>query len=487
MQYFEEMKNNAIKKDLLGLVGRLIARKVGKLELVRPNMTISSSEPVEFNKKKRRVANQNEKKQQDHETSAFNRLSHVKLSDEQSTLRDNALKFIRDNLKSYKNKKNVSMFVIQGDAGTGKSVVLNSLFNEIQRLAKFSKDTSDPLNGTQNYLIVNHPEMLKLYVRTSKQYKYILRSSLERPTSLVNNLTKAKKMADVVIIDEAHLLATSKDAFKRFYGENHLEELMSLAKVLIIVYDEKQALRMGSYWDENSENGASLKNYYNRIEQPERKYWYNLKQQFRVAAPDDVLRWIDQISTIGKIPEFPASMKQDKKEHEFDFKIWEDCGEMYSSLKEMNNKFGQCRMLSTYDFPYRLDGKDYYVTCGDNFKVIWDRYKPREITPWSERADSIDEVGSVYTIQGFDLNYAGVILGRSVGYDAANDCIKLIPELYDDHAGFTKKKNISQPDDVKQKIIMNSINVLLTRGVKGLYVYAYDPALRKRLLESQKA
>ena len=431
---------------------------------------------------------------QDFESSAMNKLSHVTLSAEQQSLRDKVLKFTRDNLGKHDPAVSgkASMFVIEGDAGTGKSVILNSLFNEFQRLASAKGTTSadngpDVLQGTSNFLVVNHPEMLKLYLRICKQFKYITRSSLERPTSLVNKLTKDKRMADVVIIDEAHLLATSKDAFKKFYGNNHLEELMSLAKVLIVVYDAKQALRMGSYWDDDTVNGSSLKSYYDAIPAAN-KDWYRLKQQFRVAAPDDVLQWIDTISTKGKIPKFPASMKADAAPvtPTFDFKLWDDCGEMYEALRAKNDEMGQCRVLSTYDFPYRLDGRDYFVECGDNFKVRWDRYQPRAVAPWSERQDSFDEVGSVYTIQGFDLNYAAVILGRSIGYNAANDSIELRPELYDDHAGFTKKKNISTPDTVKHKIIMNSINVLLTRGVKGLYVYAYDDALRERLSRSRE-
>lgn len=425
-------------------------------------------------------------------TQAMNKLSNVTLSAEQEKLRERVLSFMRSNLSQYKSDwKHPAMFVIQGDAGTGKSVILNSLFNEIQKLSQFSPSSEDILHGTHNYLVVNHPEMLKLYIRISDSFKYISKSSLERPTSLINNLQKRKVMADVVIVDEAHLLATSKDAFKRFYGENHLKDLMSLCKVLVLVYDDKQALRMGSYWDEGSNNGATLKDFYNEIP-PKSRDWYTLKQQFRVAAPQNVLNWIDQISVAGKIPPIESVLSKgnadcaDDKIKNFDFKIWDDCGAMYEAIKEKDRQHGQCRMLSTYDFPYRLDGKDYYVECGDNFKVRWDRYTPREVTPWSERCDTIDEVGSVYTIQGFDLNYAGVILGRSIGYDAANDCIKLRPELYDDRAGFTKKKNIHNAEDVKQKIIMNSINVLLTRGVRGLYVYAYDPELRERLLRPSK-
>ncbi|CCH58030.1 hypothetical protein TBLA_0A02300 [Henningerozyma blattae CBS 6284] len=430
---------------------------------------------------------------------AMNHLSHVKLSDEQLNLKNKIMDFAKSQLKNYNRNPSSgpSMFVIQGDAGTGKSVILNSLFNEIQKCSfghSNNKIDDQVLENTSNFLIVNHPEMLKLYLRICKSFKYIPRSSLERPTSLINRLQKDKSMADIVIIDEAHLLSTSKDAFKRFYGENHLQDLLGLSKVLIIVYDSKQALRMGSYWDDDdSNNGSSLSNFYNQIN-PNQRDWYNLKEQFRVVAPKDVLNWISEISTVGKIPKFPDSAKKrlnynsdssDPRDN-FDFKIWDDCGAMYEELKKLDAQYGQCRMLATYDFPYRLDGKDYYVTCGDNFKVRWDRYTPKVVTPWSERADTIDEVGSVYTIQGFDLNYAGVILGRSVKYDKLNDCIYLATELYDDRAGFTKKKNINDVDNVKQKIIMNSINVLLTRGVKGLYVYAWDPELRARLADTLK-
>lgn len=406
---------------------------------------------------------------------AIDKLSKIELSDEQLQLKSNVFDFIKRKLEDYTGKP--SMFVIEGDAGTGKSVILNSLFNDLQKQALLSP-ANNILKGTSNYLIVNHPEMLKLYHQISRSFPYIKKSSLERPTSLINSLTKRKTFCDVVIIDEAHLLATSKDAFKKFYGENHLKDLMALAKVLVVVFDSKQSLRMGSYWDETVGNGSTLKSFYESLT-PENRNWYQLKQQFRVVANDDTLEWIEKLSTEGRILPFPNSAKTGNSP--FDFKIWDDCGEMYNKLRELNEEYGQCRILATYDFPYRLDGKDYFVNCGDNFKVRWDRYAPKALLPWSEREDTFEEVGSVYTIQGFDLNWAGVILGRSIGYDAQTDSIKLKPEYYDDHAGFTKKKNIKDVEKVKHKIIMNSINVLLTRGVKGLYIYAWDSELRERL------
>lgn len=76
--------------------------------------------------------------------------------------------------------------------------------------------------------------------------------------------------------------------------------------------------------------------------------------------------------------------------------------------------------------------------------------------------------------------YAGVILGPCVKYDEKTDGVKFDPSVYDDHAGFQKRQNIVNHDLVKEKIIMNSINVLLTRPIRGLYIHIWDPILRQR-------
>lgn len=415
-------------------------------------------------------------------SAAVKKISQIQLSDEQQLLKSNIFKFINENLENYTG--NPSVYLIDGDAGTGKSVILNSLFNEIQKISRTSHDAEKQiLTNTKNYLVVNHPEMLKLYHQISRQFPYILKTDLERPTSLINKFQKNKdsEKIDVLIIDEAHLLATAKDPFKRFNQDNHLEELLKISKIVIIVFDEKQSLRMGSYWSLNdSKDGASILPFL-ETQSLQSFESFNLTKQFRISAKPDLIKWITELSTTKAILPLPIDDYESKT---FDFKIFENCQEMYNSIKLQNAKFGQSRILATYDFPYRLDGKDYFVYSeSDDFKLRWDRYLPQLTTPWSERDDTIDEVGSVYTIQGFDLNYAGVILGRSIGYDSTRDCIMIKPEFYDDNAGFTKKKNIHNVDKVKEKIILNSVNVLLTRGVKGLYIFAWDKELRERLLK----
>ncbi len=82
------------------------------------------------------------------------------------------------------------------------------------------------------------------------------------------------------------------------------------------------------------------------------------------------------------------------------------------------------------------------------------------------------------------MNYVGVILGPSVSYDEDNNELKIITENYKDTEAFRGKDEFKDPKYIKEKIILNSINVLLKRGINGLYVFASDPKLRARLLPS---
>lgn len=137
-------------------------------------------------------------------------------------------------------------------------------------------------------------------------------------------------------------------------------------------------------------------------------------------------------------------------------------------------------MLATYDYPYTLDGKDHFITEG-RFHLRWDRSLPQEPLAWAERPDTIEEVGSVYTVQGFDLNYAGVILGPSVGWDEASQRIRIDTGRYEDRAAFAGQQGLDDPEQIRQAIMLNAINVLMTRPTRGLYLYASDPALRRQL------
>ncbi|OUI84288.1 hypothetical protein HK22_05660 [Gluconobacter sp. DsW_056] len=361
-------------------------------------------------------------------------------------------------------KDDSALFIIAGVAGTGKSVVLNAIFNTLQTRAR-SGSPADPLKDLRNMLIVNHPEMLKLYRNIAATMPNLRKSDYERPTTFINESAKTGKHADIVLVDEAHLLLTRPDRYNHFSQQNHLEELLRWARIVVVVFDPLQVLKFKSHWSTDL-----LESF--RKGRPSETF--HLETQFRVAASQATWSWIDALGQ-GRIlprPQDPG----------FDLRIYDDCAKLYADLRDCNAKHGLCRLLSTYDYPYTLNGEDHFITEGA-FHLRWDRSLPSEKLPWAERPDTIDEVGSVYTIQGFDLNYAGVILGPSLFYDAEHDQIGVRPERYEDTAAFQGRKGITAPEEAKKRVILNALNVILTRGIHGLFLYAHDPALRNRLLQ----
>lgn len=354
------------------------------------------------------------------------------------------------------------VFLIKGEAGVGKSVVLSSVFNKIQEL---SKEKNSPIYKTDNYLLVNHTEMLKTYRKIASNVKVLSKKNFEKPTTFINKRKKLGKKADIVLVDEAHLLLTKSDRYNNFNEENQLEEIIRHSKVVIVVYDDKQVLKMKSYWDEEKLLSVAGENKDN----------YVLTNQFRMRASDNMVRWINNFVN-KKITDMPI-------EDKYDFRIFESAAAMYEVIKERNSKFGLARIVSTFDYTHKKDGQTYYVE-EDDFKLPWNNDYGNHT--WAEEKQTIREVGSIYTIQGFDLNYVGVILGPSISYDKYTDTLKIIPENYKDTEAFRGKNEYENSEEIMEKIILNSLNVLMKRGIHGLHIYAHDPELRARLLELQR-
>lgn len=441
-------------------------------------ITIESVEPRKY------IKNEFNNQKNEFEQDSIDKLSNVILSDEQMIIKDDIIKYVKESIKNYKQGDKPRVYVIKGEAGTGKSVILNNLFNEIQKISKDNdnnKFDDKILKNSKNYLIVNHPEMIRLYHRIAKSFEYLNKKDIERPTSYINQFKKDKRkeLNDLVIIDEAHLLLTCKNAYKKFFDDNQLIEIMKTCKVIIIVYDDRQTLRTDQYWEEGNKDGSSL-------EEILKKYSLNfkiieLKQQFRMKLKDDnnieILEWIKNLCFNYKIKPIP---KERLNSSNFEFKIFKNCQEMYQRIIEKNEKYGQCRILSTYDYPYKISGnKEWYVNGSGGFKLRWDKFTPGHLVPWSERDYTIKEVGSVYTIQGFDLNYVGVIIGPSIKINWDKNEISIDINKFQDKAGSVNKINISDRERAVKRIIMNSLYVLLTRGVRGLYVYVSNEEGKK--------
>lgn len=346
------------------------------------------------------------------------------------------------------------VLIVEGGSGTGKSVVLFETFLKIQkRVNSGSKN---------NFLIVNHAEMLRAYKNAAKKFVFLNQKMFLKPTTFINQMNHNNTIANIVLIDEAHLLLTEPDKFNHFNFENQLDEIMKKANKIIIIVDFKQVLRSKSLWNK--------KKFFEII--GDNKYEYlKLSTQFRMLDTNQkMISWIDGLTNKREI--YPLHLNG-----KFEFKIFNDLESMFELIKQRDNEFGMSRMLSTIDFPYVLSHGTWYVTDGV-YKIPWDKSYSGNV-PWALRPDTINEVGSVYTIQGFDLNYAGVVLGPSIKFNRKTNRIDLVVEQYEDKTAYKKLND----KILKEEIILNTVNILLKRARKGLFIYAVDSNLREFLFK----
>lgn len=388
-----------------------------------------------------------------------------KLTAEQNKLVNTILQFTKKHIK----QDYPAIFTVYGDAGTGKSVVLAHLFNEIQVAARTDKTSA--LYGTTNYFVVNHPEILKVYKEIAGNLPHLYKKDFTRPTSLINQLDKRSATVDLIVIDEAHLLLSRADPYNNFTYQNQLVELIKRAKIVILVFDPYQVLRTKTFW--TTQQLEQITHQYSHED-------YHLTHQFRVNASDELLEWFNHFTDDGKILPFPQNARQN-----YDFRIFDDAEKMRQEIVKRNNEVGLSRILSTTGYPSTLDGGKHYITEG-KFKMPWDQYNYTS-KPWAEIPKTINEVGSIYTCQGFDLNYTGIILSPPISQIPGTNRLQIDPEKFTDIEAFKKRKDLftlKQLNQAKKRLFMNMINVLFKRGVYGTYIYAHDPLLRQTLYQN---
>ncbi|MGG3460350.1 hypothetical protein CHCC14600_0934 [Bacillus licheniformis] len=387
---------------------------------------------------------------------------YKELSPQQLDIKNKILDFCKERIQ----KEGNHVIVIEGDAGTGKSVLLSSLFNTIQDLAK-SEDSF--LKETDNYLLVNHSEMLKTYKSIANSLPNLKKKSFMKPTPFINEKTKTGATADIVLVDEAHLLLTKEDSYNHFRYQNQLDEIIKRSKITVVIFDPKQVLKIKSYWNERL-----LEEIINQYDAKTVK----LTDQMRMNANPETIKWIDSFVEKKVLP-FPT------EDSSFELKIFEDAAAFKTAIERKNSEDGLSRIVSTFDYLHKKDKKTYIVD-EEGINMPWNSTQDK--VTWAENPNSIKEVGSIYTVQGFDLNYVGVVLGPSVSYDEEKDELVIDTSKYKDTGAFVSRTDLSpeQNEQIKEQIILNSINVLMKRGIQGLYIYATDPKLKKRLLELER-
>lgn len=409
-----------------------------------------------------------------------------KLNSEQKIAKEKILSKIYHALAD--DKDNSKLIWVQGDAGTGKTVLMSSMFYEL--LSKYDDDTESE-ETLDAAFIVNNDEQLKVYKEIIKKLNLIRdrHKVVFNPTQFINQFIEKKnspikrtKSYDVVFVDEAHLLLTRKN--QAFTGEHgQLVEIIKHAKVVVVMFDKRQIMNAEQYLSDEE-----IKNYEEKAKSQDN--FVELTEQMRMNANPEVMKWLRNFYIDGIIN--PLTKKRGK----YEIKIFDTPFQLEKAIqkKEKNKSTKLSRIIATYDWKYNgenppKDEKYWNVKIGDwvrpwNKEII--RYSNKKETKavseltWSEQPQTINEVGSIYTIHGFDLSYAGVILGPSIKYRDGHI-------VYDPSCSFNEKaKQKRKLKDGSKKsfceIFLNhELGVLLTRGVNGLYIYACDEELREIL------
>lgn len=405
-----------------------------------------------------------------------------KLTEEQQKAKELIIEKV---IKALKNDERGQLIFIEGEAGTGKTVLNSSTFYELFcRYEEAKNNNEDLIDETSNcFLLVNHDEQITVYNQIADKLgltdKY--GQVVYKPTSFINKYS-VDNPVDVVFVDEAHLLLTQgKQSYR---GNNQLEDILKRARVVVVMFDEDQILTTEQYWEDE------LLEKYKNIAIKNGNY-IKLENQLRMHANEDVIEWINSFTKKGIIRQLPADLG------DYEIKIFDTPEELEEQIlkKSLKDETKLSRLIATYDWPYnsnkksKKDFKYWEVKIGKWHKP-WnreleqdlDRKQKREIKTlsWAEQPQTIKEVGSTFTIQGFDLNYSGVILGPSVKYRNGHIVFDT-NESYNEKA--TRNRTLSDGTSKKfgEKLLKHEVRVLMTRGVNGLYIYACDDELREHL------
>jgi DUF2075 family protein/nucleoside-triphosphatase THEP1 len=362
-----------------------------------------------------------------------------------------AFEYARNLVKS-STKENKNVLIVRGGPGTGKSVVA------IQLTANLTSD---------QYLVQ--------YVSKNSAPRDVYASKLSghRSKSWVNNLFKGSGsyvnsnngQFDALIVDEAHRLNEKSGMFSNL-GENQIKEIIEASKCSIFFVDEDQRVTLkdiGSkqeveFWAKSS--NANL-------------HYLELESQFRCNGSDGYLAWLDNILGIRDTANLFIN------EVNYHFEVVDNPNELRNKIFELNKERNKARMVAGYCWPWNSKKNK---TAMDivfpeyEFGMQWNLTQDGML--WIISPESVNQIGCIHTCQGLEVDYVGVIIGPDLVIRNGQWVCR--PEF---RASSDKSvhglKSLLKNDPIRgqemaQLIIKNTYRTLMTRGMKGCFVFSAD-------------
>ena len=371
--------------------------------------------------------------------------------DEQKVVYEEILSKSRKCLQDGKKR----VIIVQGGPGTGKTVVainlLAQLTNEDQFCQYVSKNSA-PRNVYQ--------KKLKGEIRKSSIDNMFKGSGIYTET--------ASGIVDTILVDEAHRLNEKSGMFQNL-GENQIKEIINAGICSVFFIDESQRVTLKDIGSiEEIEKWAKFASA--EITHME------LVSQFRCNGSDGYLAWLDNTLEIRQTANW------DMEGINYDIRIMDTPQEMQKLVLEKNQiSKNRARILAGYCWDWISDGANdtnvHDIQIGD-FGISWNL---KNTSTFAIDEQSVNEAGCIHTSQGLEFDYVGVIIGNDMRYEngkvitdytkraKTDQSLKGIKSMYKEDS----RKALKLADE----IIKNTYRTLMTRGMKGCYVYCVDEGL----------
>lgn len=355
------------------------------------------------------------------------------------------------------NGKNV--MIVRGGPGTGKSVLAVNLLVELNNR-----------NVTCFYVTKNAAPRSVYASKLRRDYtqKYI--NHLFQSSG--NFINEERNKLDCLVVDEAHRLNAKSGMFQN-KGENQIKEIINAAKFSIFFIDENQKVTLKDIGSEDlirrfaKEQGAGI-------------YTFDLNSQFRCNGSDGYIAWLNRVLDIKDTANF------DIDGFDYDFRVLDDPNDVRRLIEEKNKINDKSRIVAGYCWNWISEGKNnsnvHDIQIPEyNFEMSWNLGNS---TTWAIDSESINEVGCIHTCQGLEFDYIGVIIGDDLRYENNHIVTDYTKRAKTDTSlngikKIAKEQGQEVANKIADNIIKNTYRTLMTRGMKGCYIYCTNKELAK--------
>ena len=400
------------------------------------------------------------------DTNIFKNMENFILVDEQELVYEKAVSLARNCMED--NKKRV--LIVKGGPGTGKSILALKFLTDL---------VINPSYNIENISYIT-PIQSQRNIYKYKVSKYNLFRQVVKKIRGAGEFVEAlKDENDVLIVDEAHRLK-EKSGMYESRGENQIKEIINSSKFTVFFIDDLQKVTL-------KDSGSVDQIKYYAEKQKAEVYEYELTSQFRCSGAFGYVSWIEDVLQLRETANhdgFDTNLN-------YDIKVVDDPNEMRDYIIKKNKKNNASRIVAGYCWDSKKEARDdpniYDIAIPKyNFYISWNLKKEN----WAIAKDSVTRAGCIYTCQGIDFEYIGVIIGKDLVYKDGKVVADHTKRAKTDSALRGLKQMMAQDKPKAKKledeIIKNTYRILLTRGLKGCIIFCEDDALRNYLKERIK-